>query len=415
MMNKTFKTPSAPSALSMLTLAVAALVHGCAWADASEAQLKQTKLYGDVSIAEDSTDSWGPWSHFEPPAAGPGQAVPGLPKRAGELYRPLPQPQPEPPAAIGCVAGGVCGFAAVYQLHQVDRVSGPLNVYAALMTGDITQVDESIWPKAIRLTTTAFDPAVSVYKTDSGELLRSKFFEGPDGFSVGYGRSVVQTESRQFVDLNIAMDMASKASLETVQAVDGVRMTVQDYVLGAEEGSPQRVLGVDMQNAIMVLGRTTPAADMAALRADQATAVYLGPRLVDGVYAVRLDVQFGPGTWSGAWSGGRDGMVLVDKLPNDQGTFIRGRVGFSASGVIEGVNIRSTAVSTADSGATVSGSVRGAFFGPNAAAVGGVADITKTNPHAAVMTNQESKSVGYSNGRYVAPFLAINSKLTEKN
>ncbi len=410
MMNKTFKLASAPSTLSMLTLAVAALVHGSAWAEASEDQLKHTKLYGDVSIAEDSVDSWGPWSHFEPPAAGPGQVVPTLPKRAGDVYRPLPQPLPEPPAALGCVAGGVCGFAAVYQWHQVGRVPEGLSVYSALMAGEITQVDESIWPKAIRLTTTAFDPAVSVYKTDSGELLRSKIFEGPSGGTVGYNRSVSQAESKQFVDLNIGLDQASTSTLALVQAVNGVNLTVQDYVLGADDGGLQKILGVDMQSAIMVLGRTTPAADMAALRADQATAVYLGPRYVDGVYAVRLDVQFGPGTWSGAWSGGRDGLVAVGTTPDKQTTLINGRVGFLANGVIDGVNIRSTAVSTTDAGATVSGSVRGAFFGPNAAAVGGVTDITKTNPSAKVTTNVESPSVGYTNGRYITPFLAIKGK-----
>lgn len=415
MMNKTFNTPSSPSTLSMLTLAVAALVHGSAWADASEDQLKHTKLYGDVSIAEDSVDSWGPWSHFEPPAAGPGQVVPTLPKQAGDVYRPLPQPQPEPPAALGCAAAGLCGFASFMQWHEVGRVPGPTSYYAALISGTITQTDESIWPKAIRLTATAFDPAVTVYQPDSAELDRVHLFSGLTRVTVDYVSESLQEDSRHFTHLYVSMDQATQASLGTVQAAEGIGMTVQDYMYGVDENGKTIVLGSDTRGGIMVLGRTTPAADMAALRADQATAVYLGRRYVDGVYDVRLDVQFGPGTWSGAWSGGRDGWVAVDKTPDNQITAINGRVGFLASGVIDGVNIRSTAVSTTDAGATVSGSVRGAFFGPNAAAVGGVADITKTNPGAKVMTNVESKSVGYANGRYITPFLAVNSKLSEKN
>lgn len=415
MMNKTFKPASSPSTLSMLALVAVALVHGSAWSEASEEQLKHTKLYGDVSIAEDSVDSWGPWSHFEPPAAGPGQVIPSLPKRAGDLYRPLPQPQPEPPAALGCTAAGLCGFASFIQWHEVARVPGPFSYYAALISGSITQVDEGIWPKAIRLTTTAFDPAVTVYQPDSGELARVQSASGLTFFNLDYANESHHEDSRHVAHLSVSLDQKALASLDAVQAADGIGMAVQDYVYGVDENGRTVTLRADTRGGVMVLGRTTPAADMAALRADQATAVYLGRRFVDGVYEVRLDVQFGPGTWSGAWSGGRDGLVAVGKTPDGQVTAINGRVGFLASGVIDGVNIRSTAVSTTDAGATVSGSVRGAFFGPNAAAVGGVTDITKTNPGAKVMTSVESKPVGYANGRYITPFLAVNSKLSEKN
>lgn len=403
--NKTFKTSTL--ALSALALAVGALAHGHAAAAATEEQLKNTKLYGDVSIAEDSTGSWGPWSHFEPPAAGP--AVPlALPKPMIDPYRPLPQPLPEP-VALGCLGGNICGFGV---FTQAQFVNGEANVsahYAALLTGEITQVDEHPWPKAIRVTTTAFDPNVTVRLPDSGEMLRwESIDERTERHQIAYNRNLDQPGVQQFAWMSV--DLSGEPLLDTVQAAY-VWMSLGDYLVGPDKTGEDQIMSGNGRGGQAVMGRATPLADMAALRADQATATYQGGSyLGNGQFAVQMDVQFGPGTWSGTWNGGRDGMVFQDALPNDQGVRLLGQVGFSASGVIEGVNIRSTAVSTGDAGATVSGIVRGAFFGPNAAAVGGVVDITKTNPGKSVQSILGGTSTGYTNGRYIEPFLAIRGK-----
>jgi len=67
----------------------------------------------------------------------------------------------------------------------------------------------------------------------------------------------------------------------------------------------------------------------------------------------------------------------------------------------------------------VSGYVKGAFFGPMAAAIGGVADITKTRT--AVPANVEAPALQaasvqtttpvYTNASYVAPFVAVKDTL----
>jgi len=411
MTNTTFKTTAWPLTLSALTLAVSALVHGGASAAASEEQLKKIKLYGDVSIAEDSVGSWGPWSQFEPPAAGP--AAMDLPKRVSDPYRPLPQPLPEPvpPAELGCLGGALCGFGAFNQVHLIDGVAAHSDYFSAVLTGEITQVDDHSWPKAIRLTTAAFDPAVTVLLPDSGELLRWETGVEGDGHQIAYRRGIDDRPSEHFAD--VVVDLSDESQLGLIQ-VAGVRMTVGDYILGLDRSGKEQFMQGEGVGGYAVMGRATPVADMAALRANQATATYIG---FGGYYTpntVMMDVQFGPGTWSGTWNGGKDGFVVTDSLPNQQGVRLVGQVGFTASGVIEGVNIRSTSVGAADAGATVSGSVRGAFFGPNAAAVGGVADITKTNPGVAVPAASGSTSGGYTNGRYIAPFLAIDSKLLRK-
>jgi hypothetical protein len=64
----------------------------------------------------------------------------------------------------------------------------------------------------------------------------------------------------------------------------------------------------------------------------------------------------------------------------------------------------------------ISGFVKGAFFGPQAAAVGGVVDITKSRSGSSVNPAGLVKAVqsGYTNGRYVAPFITGRSDLVER-
>ncbi len=95
--------------------------------EATGAQLKTIKLYGNVSIADDDINAWGPWEQIEPPQAGP---TSGLRHMASdrELYRPLATPITKtltPPTTVddfACVGGGVCGFGVMYTLEGVTEV-----------------------------------------------------------------------------------------------------------------------------------------------------------------------------------------------------------------------------------------------------------------------------------------------------
>lgn len=88
------------------------------------AQLQAITLYNDVSIAQDSVSSWGPWVEFEAPAAGPAG---GLPASLGSAtppdYRPVEAPFQEL-AIIGfAVAADYDGNGTALRLDS-DGLSG---------------------------------------------------------------------------------------------------------------------------------------------------------------------------------------------------------------------------------------------------------------------------------------------------
>lgn len=415
------KTYVKPSALSVLALATMMLAHGMASAAASEEDLKKTKLYGSVSIAEDSVESWGPWSNFEPPAAGPAVSS-GMPVRAVELYRPLAQPEL---VGLGCTGGSLCGFGAYTSYVEssvgiaVKQDSGFYSEslpFAVAINGQVTAAGEGGLPQAIRLFTAPLSMGASVLIPDSDVLSLSV---GP---YPGYGRYVrgVETETRSEY-YEVSGGLLNNPMAEATQVMAGYAVFgIEEYVQGtsSESEGGYRWQG---QEGPVVLGFATADADMAALRNSNASATYLGRAMDKGGAPVRIDVQFGSGEWSGSWNGGQDGYVSVRN--SEQGAQLYGQVGFTAKGTINGVNLKSTSVGTLDQGATVSGFVQGAFFGPQAAAVGGVVDITKSNPRtdvinpstpAAVSAPKVYEPVGYTAGKHVSTFLAIDSKLTDK-
>lgn len=421
----TFKNRSIPSSLSVLTLAVATLVHGGAFAAASQEDLKNTKLYGNVSIAEDSSSSWGPWSNFEPPAAGPASAS-VTPRRSVELYRPLAQPVVES-IGLGCAGGSLCGFGAYTAYEEGGNVlaastqslgfSKQSLPFAVLLNGQVTTAGEGPVPQAIRLFTTPLSGGVSVLMPDSGVLSLSI-----DANDRMYGRYMRETGTEDhFEYYDVSGGLRNNPMAETIQVMGGyVEFGIDEYIQGSSsnmEGGGYRWRG---QEGPAVLGFATPDADMAALRGSNATATYLGSVLGKGASPVRIDVQFGPGTWSGSWNGGKDGYVATYNPVNGEGVSLWGQVGFTAQGTINGVNLKSTSVGTLDKDASVSGFVQGAFFGPKAAAVGGVAEIIKTNPGAtttgpsaaaASVAPREGRPVGYTAGKHVSTFLAVDTKL----
>ncbi|MDO9236782.1 MAG: hypothetical protein Q7U28_12235 [Aquabacterium sp.] len=408
------QTHSRPSTLSALALAIAALSHVGAHAAASQDELKGTKLYASVSIADDSTDSWGPWSNFEPPAAGR-DVSPALPKVSTELYRPLAQvPSPVTPSfGPACVAGGLCGFGAFQGNDSSRNNNSSMSVapHAVQLAGVVTQTDETALPKAIQMYTTALTPGVSILMPDSGELLRIENTDGNSYMSdssVQYSRSS-QSESNG-VQRNERVDLYGSSNLpEETQLLDGSMYTnISNYTKGVE-GQREQFSSSQGRGGPVVWGYTTSDADIAALRADKAKASYDG--YAYGGAPVHMDVDLGLGTWTASWNDGKDGKVAAYGGKADgTGKVLYGSVGFTAEGTIKGVMLQSTSVGTKDIGATVSGQVNAAFYGMQAAAIGGVADITKTmpaSPNLQPASVGSPQSPGYTNARYVETFTAV--------
>jgi len=105
---------------------------------------------------------------------------------------------------------------------------------------------------------------------------------------------------------------------------------------------------------------------------------------------ISMSVNFGNSTFTLTSNGGVDGSVRTETATNGT-TLLKGQVGYTATGTVSGVTFSSSTVTTGDQGA-ISGKVKGAFFGPSAAAAGGVTDLTKNG------------------ARYTAPFLAVQPK-----
>lgn len=115
--------------LARLAAALAVSFSSMLSAHASEAaggQLKSVKLYGNVSIADDDINAWGPWEQIEPPQAGPTGGLRHMTSDR-ELYRPLATVTKAltPPTTLDdfvCDGGSVCGFGVMYTLEGVTEV-----------------------------------------------------------------------------------------------------------------------------------------------------------------------------------------------------------------------------------------------------------------------------------------------------
>ena len=165
------------------------------------------------------------------------------------------------------------------------------------------------------------------------------------------------------------------------------------YVAGTGESGGR----YDYQDFFGVAGITTPDADMSDLRATQGMAVTYRGFDAQGrtdTPNVEMIVDFGTGEIrSGSFNRGVDGGNVYT-FQTAAGKAVGGAVGFEFTGVITGSNFKSTSLSAKDG--AVTGAVTGAFFGPKAAAAGGVADITKSRTDGT-----------YTDSRFVSPFLAI--------
>jgi hypothetical protein len=332
-------TRALPATLKALSLAVAStlLMQGHALAVASNAELNSIKLYGDVTIAQDSPEQWGPWTQFEAPAAGPGPLV--LQKFNPELFRTLPVVAGQAPVVVPELPKDLTGFGVFWNLNtQTEDSDGPhsLSLTGSSVTPSSTG---SVFPDAMRTLTTPLSTG-SYLQVDSGTLTLQ---EG--GYSRDDGQGKITT---------LALIATDPADAEATQ-VSYYMKTISTYISSPDERAPMT------SNEFGVIGKLTPESDMARLansvdvRDFQAT--YQGNSLLNNA-SVILDVNFKTAQWSGSWNGGT------------------GNMGFDAVGSISGAQFSSTSVSTRDE-TSISGIVKGGFFGPNAGAAAGVSDITK--------------------------------------
>ena len=383
--------------LSALALACAASLS--AQANPSNADYAKVVLYGDVTIAQDSTSSWGIWEQLEPPAAGVQTPLIAL-RTSGDLYRPLPVPPtpvpPVNPAIEGfCAGGSLCGFgvmADLGDLQLVREVAGPLAVREPMAP---TQHAFQMFPvdlKAEGNSNSWLPNAMSlrILMMSVGEAALS---------DVARMDLMEDRRTHQFFEedrlgergISISTDLADIEGLDAGYFDGGM----SSYINGKSDPSAisQRLAGF--------WGVTTSTADMAALRQGQASARYTG-RGIDAMDnstgSMVMVVNFGTSTFTMSTNGGSDTKVYTQRT--SAGTQLMGGVGYNVVGTVTGSTFESRQITAVDGTIGAGSSVKGAFLGAAAAAAIGASDIVKTK------VGTEG-ALGYTNARHVNAFALV--------
>jgi len=340
---------------------------GSSLATPSTEDLQKVRLYGNVTIAEDSVQSWGPWTEFEEPAAGPQATAQASTGGRTDPYRPLPVINT--PAILGFGVFLTDSANANAQINAVATLSAdltPYNLTADIISAADPSSELSAWPLAIRGQTTALNTGESTWLGDTGTLNLT-----PGDFWFNYS-SVSES-----VTPYVFLDLYPGGWYYDPQQVQATFYSGSSYA------------GESSQGTWGVIGTPTPAADLSSLRSRGVTASYIGYALDErGINpSINMSVNFGNSTFTLVSNNSSDGAVRTETSTSGA-TLLKGQVGYTATGTVSGVYFNSTNITSADE-ASISGKVRGAFYGPAAAAAGGVSDITKNG------------------ARYTAPFLAV--------
>ncbi|TAK86335.1 MAG: hypothetical protein EPO12_02580 [Aquabacterium sp.] len=374
-MNRTTPTSASLRASRVHAIAAAAALLALqAQAAPSAADLQQVKAYGNVSVAQDSAGSWGPWTEFEAPAAGSTPPL-GLGRSGGEPYRPIPGTIGGPTETPANVIGWGAFFDNKGEAKQQGCVSIDCHSLQLLIQAQYPSAD-ALLPNSVNATLVPLSTGTPLL-SQTGVLLQE------DGLPY-----YVRSNDKELIYAVPDPETANPANPQDIQAAF-VRVSLNAYLNGNTEAEP------GSQSIYAVVGVATSAPDMAALKGSNTTASYSGwDQYGNGADNVQLTVNFGNSTWTGTWNGGQDGVVQASTSGSGK-TVIAGQVGFSASGTVAGSNFQSTSISAKDGTIGAGSTVRGSFYGVQAAAAGGVADIIK------------SKGDGYTNGRFVSPFLTV--------
>jgi len=265
--------PTLQTALRATSLA-AALVTGLSAHAATPAEMQTIKLYGDVTIAQDSVKAWGPWEQFEAPAAGNPPVLPAFRSDASSLYRPIGPVVPPTPASEGSIAG--FGTFAAYD-YSCECEGGWYGTDQAKIAASysLTNAPETGVPSYISGTLTPHLFTESLALTSTGRL----DFNGW-GYSSADGKISVQP-------LN-------------VEGIDSDAIQAWAFLMNYARGTSGEVAALsDESNTTMVgvMGVRTSDADIAALRANNFTANYQGVTLIHGG-TFFMKVAFGSGDFS---------------------------------------------------------------------------------------------------------------------
>lgn len=332
--------------LKALSLAAATLLlQTQAQAAPTSAELNSVKLYGDVTIAQDSVSGWGPWTEFEPPAAG-APPLAQLPNTS-ELYRTLAQvATPVTPPALAQNLIGFGGFTnlTIFQGEGGIEFEGP---HAIGLTGTAFDIPAagSLEAKALQLQTTPLSTGTHPM-LDSGKMA----FDAN-----GNEYSSIDAQNHQATLHLIESDLSSEVvKAEDVQASFYTRYIITQYMAG-DEVNPNVVARGALE--VGVIGYQTSFSDMDSLRAGGFVATYAGQSLnaAGATSNMTLSVDFGNSRWSGDFDHAG---------------------GYQAMGNINGSAFSSTQV-TAGESTLQNSSVIGNFTGVRAAGAIGVSDITK--------------------------------------
>ena len=398
---------------TLLATAVAAACSLSAQASGpTQADYAKVVLYSNVTIAQDSASQWGIWEELEPPAAGTQTPLPLL-ARAVDPYRSLGTVTPTTPVtpqpAVGaCASGALCGFG-VMELSTESWNRDTLQV-AALSESESNPVRVGFqllpqttgtpgWlPDAISVSTQPVRPGMAD-TVPSFNILGQLALDGSNGHRYETPLDDLPPAGTPglYERISIESDTASLPSDATAAKFQGyIRIT--SYVSGGPDTQPPS--GTTSEGIIYgVWGLTTSAQDMSNLLNGNAQASYSGNTFgADGNSTgnVKMTVNFGASTFVASFNNERDSYGVKVETTASGSQQLQGRVGFRAEGAITGSNFQSTKLSAQDG--NVTGVVKGAFFGSQAAAAGGVVDITKSRVNTDPLPT-------YENARYSAPFV----------
>lgn len=359
-------------------------------------------LYADVTIAQDTVCDWGIWEQLEPTAAGPQAPLPLL-AGGSEKYRPIGEVTP--PVDPGSV-GKLVGFGVIY---AVD--ASYMEQAAAVFEGRVAparqafklETDASTWmPQQVTVSTVSIRDAVPAFDQFGPMVLSGSSMhvrEAMSETSMEYGSILTQLGS-------VASNLPGAPT-----ELDHFNGELNRYV----SGNPEReALGPRPSAQFYgVWGVTTPENDMAVLTRNNVTATYSGYMVDEGNERsgrIVMTTNFGNGTFQATVNGGRDQAGVTVQSTATGGVQLQGPVGFYMSGNITGATWQATSFSADDLArdrktrqpVPITGSASGAFIGPQAAAVIGAVDITKSNTR----TDPASNAPIYSSGRFVSSFAA---------
>jgi hypothetical protein len=257
------------------TCLAAALVAGLSAHAATPAEMQTIKLYGDVTIAQDSVKAWGPWEQFEAPAAGNPPVLPAFRADASSLYRPIGPVIPPTPVTEGTIEGFAtftkqdfncdCEYAIVGT--DQAKVRGSYSLTNVAEVGLPSYISAEFAPHTYMGTTEI--PLTSTGRLDLAGIAYSNASNNP----------VVIPVSVEGIDSN---EIQAWAFIE--------------YARGSTETAT--TLNAEGQTPIYgVVGVRTSDADIAALRASNFTASYQSVTLVNG-FGFDMNMAFGTGDFT---------------------------------------------------------------------------------------------------------------------